>query len=123
MAAPTVGVGAAYPYEGSPHRTFYQGGKTGGTDGTYNILDTISAASDFIITKFAISIYDPTAGATLQLKVKNTVMANFSGATQGTYIMDLHPGVKFTGADTKTCELIVTGNTAGATSFVMGYFD
>ena len=41
MAAPTVGVGAAYPYEGSPHRTFYQGGKTGGTDGTYTSFDGI----------------------------------------------------------------------------------
>lgn len=123
MAAPTAGNNFPYPHHNSPSRQFYQAGKSGATNGTFNVMSTISSTKSFVLTNAYISIYAPTAAATLELRIKSTTVANFSGASIGSYTLDLWPGIVFNGMDTQTAQLIVTGNTVGATSFIMGYFD
>ena len=123
MAIPTATGSWNYPYESSPTRTFYQGVASGATLGTLPILSTVSAAGIFTLTKLMFSVYDPSATAGVQIKLKNDIIFRFSGETISTHVIDLTPGIRSAAKDTQTVELLTTGVTVGVSCFIAGYME
>jgi hypothetical protein len=123
MAIPTATGSWSYPYENSPKRSFYQGVASAATLGTLPIISTISAAGIFTLTKLMFAVYDASATAGVQIKLKNDVIFRFSGATISTHTIDLGPGIKSAASDTQTVELLTTGVTCGVSCYAYGYME
>jgi hypothetical protein len=124
MAIPTVSGSYPYPNPQGPERTFYQGYAAGATQGILRILPTITTSGSFVATNLMVSCYDASAGAAISVRIKNDEIFKLSGASISSHVISFNPGVRSAAAiDTNTCDLNITGATAGASCYILGYFD
>ncbi len=124
MAVLTATGSYPFPFYNSPVRDFYTSSDNRNTIATINILGTVSATQNFNLTNLNICINIATASSLVTIAIKNTTFLTFPGTTINTWNFDFGPiGIPFTGADTATVQMIISGTTAGAICIAQGYFD